>query len=78
MIGYIFFNYLPWLISREPIENINNYKTINLPPPEGATSFSINHGQAVYYFDKTPLELSIVILAFIISVSALIVIVLKK
>ena len=70
-IGYIFFNYLPWLINREPIEMISQYELSNLPPPEGAVSFSINHGQAIYYFEKTPLELTIVLIALIISITVL-------
>lgn len=71
IIFYIFFNYAPWALSNKPIENINNYQLSNLPPPEGAVSFAINHGAAIYYYEKTQLELVGVSIALLISIVVL-------
>ena len=72
VIYYIFFNYVPWLIANEPIENIKNYNLSNLPPPDGAISFAVNHGAAIYYYEKTQLELFAVSIALLVSISVLV------
>ena len=68
IIYYVFFSYAPWVLSNKPIANIDNYELSNLPPPDGAVSFAINHGAAIYYYEKTQLELVVVSLALFISI----------
>ena len=67
VIWYLFYNYVPWLVAREPIENISRHNLSNMPPPEWAVHFSINHGAALYYVEKTSLELYVALAALIIS-----------
>ena len=68
---YLFFNYVPWLFGRKPIENIGNYQIKNVPPPDGVVSFAINHGEAIYFYEKTQLELIVASVVFFISIAVL-------
>ena len=77
VIFYLFITYVPWLLGSQPIENIVNYELSNLPPPEGAVSFAINHGAALYYFEKMQLELTCASLAFFVSI-AVVALLMKK
>ena len=72
VIYYIFFNYAPWLSAKEPIENLKNHNLSNLPPPDGAISFAVNHGAAIYYYEKTQLELIVVSTALLASISVVV------
>jgi hypothetical protein len=52
----LFFRYVPWLFGSEPIENIAKHSLENLPPPDWALSFAINHGRAIYFEEAIPSE----------------------
>jgi hypothetical protein len=52
----LFIRYIPWLFSSQPIELVYASGISNLPPPEGAMSFSINQGIALYYDEPVPRE----------------------
>ena len=71
VMGYLFYSYVPWLVARKPIETIDSYDLSNIPPPEGAIHFAINHGSAIYYYEKTQLELYCASLAFAVAGFAL-------
>lgn len=71
VVWYLFYNYVPWLIGRKPIETIGNYNLSNVPPPDWAVYFAINHGNAIYYYKKTQLELYSASIALVISGFAL-------
>ena len=64
VLWYIFYNYVPWLLGRKPIESIEQYNLSNLPPPDWAVHFAINHGKAIYYSEKSQTELWLVSLIF--------------
>ncbi|MBD3668379.1 MAG: hypothetical protein HUJ16_10485 [Kangiella sp.] len=53
---YMFLRYVPWLFASEPIEMIEFHDVSNDKVPEGALSFAINHGKAMYYFEPVPSE----------------------
>jgi len=77
VIFYILFNYAPQFFISEPIANMTNYQLSNSPAPEGAISFSIYNGAAIYYYEKTKLELICVLFALLISLTLLINILIK-
>jgi hypothetical protein len=52
----LFIRFVPWLFGSKPISDIYNYDLDNLPPPDNALSFSINHGSAIYFNEKIPSE----------------------
>lgn len=60
LLGIMFFGmflvYIPWLLSSIPIEMIDQYEVKNIPPPEGALSFAINHGKAMYFYRSASSE----------------------
>ncbi len=52
----LFIRYIPWLFNSQSIELVYASGISNLPPPEGAMSFSINQGKAFYYDEPVPRE----------------------
>ena len=71
----IFIRYVPWLFGSKPINQIGEHNLSNTPPPDGAISFAINHGKAIYYFEPTPSETPIqtacVVIAFFVCIACL-------
>lgn len=47
-------SFTPWLFASHPINEIQHYNVENVPPPDHARSFAINHGRAIYYNDDVP------------------------
>jgi hypothetical protein len=52
----LFIRYIPWLFNSQSIELVYASGISNLPPPEGAMSFSINQDKALYYDEPVPRE----------------------
>jgi hypothetical protein len=71
----LFIRFVPWLFGSYPITVIDQFNLKNTPPPEGAQSFAINHGSAMYFNEPIPSEIPIltiaVVVAFIFVITAL-------
>lgn len=66
----LFVRFVPWLFGSKPITEITSYNLTNLPSPDWALSFAINHGSAMYYKQpipgETPLLTFFVVLSFLL------------
>lgn len=78
LIGFLFvlfIRYVPWLFDSKPIDTIGDHDLSNLPPPDWAMSFAINHGEALYYYapvpSQSPIQTTFVVLAFFLSFACL-------
>lgn len=63
----LFWQYIPYVFGKKPIDAIGKYTLENTPPPDWAVYFAINHGRAIYYAEKSTLEVSVAFIVFIFS-----------
>jgi hypothetical protein len=72
---WLFVRYVPWLFGSHPINRLNEFVLENTPAPEGALSFAINHGRAMYFYEPVPgevrLQAFLVIVSFFVIIALL-------
>jgi len=70
----LFIRFVPWLFGSKSVAEVTNYNLSNLPAPEWALSFTINHGSAMYYKQPIPAEIPLftfcVVLSFLLVIAS--------